>query len=140
MTGASAGPRRRDVFSRMSTTEVLRCLLLSPTPPVTYSAVLPVGEETALFVSAPVSAGRRRRRTLWSRRAGLLPAGGAGAALVSRRHLARPAGRRQPDRPLDGLPVAARRHRRPGRSSAGAARGAACRALPDTPTCTSTAG
>src|SRR4051812_596416 len=69
MTGASAGPRRRDVFSRMSTTEGPRCLLLSPTPPVTYSAVLPVGEETALFVSAPVSAGRRRRRTLWSRRA-----------------------------------------------------------------------
>src|SRR4051794_131370 len=44
--------------------------------------------------------------------AGLLPAGGAGAALVSRRHPAGPAGRRQPDRPLDGLPLSARGHRR----------------------------
>src|SRR5215213_518991 len=50
--------------------------------------------------------------------AGLLPAGGAGAALVSRRHPAGPAGRRQPDWPIDGLPVSARGHRRPRRGGA----------------------
>ena len=39
---------------------------------------------------------------------GLLPAGGAGAALVPRRHSAGPAGCRPPNRPLDDLPVLAR--------------------------------
>src|SRR4051794_27803480 len=63
-------------------------------------------------------AGRRAASTRHARSpagAGLLPAGGAGAALVSRRHPAGPVGRRQPDRSLDGLPVSARGHRRPRR-------------------------
>src|SRR3954470_4739456 len=37
--------------------------------PVTYSAVLPVSEETVLFVSALLAAERRRRRTRSRRRA-----------------------------------------------------------------------
>ena len=37
--------------------------------PVTYSAVLPVSEETVLFVSALLAADRRRRRTRPKRRA-----------------------------------------------------------------------
>src|SRR5881275_1314377 len=37
--------------------------------PVTYSAVLPVGEETVLFVSGLLGAERRRRRTRSRRRA-----------------------------------------------------------------------
>src|SRR3954465_12861967 len=83
--------------------------------PVTYTAVLPVTEETVLFVSALRAAERRGRGTRRGRRAGLLPAGGAGAALVSRRHPAGPAGRRPPDRPLDGLPLSARGDRHPPR-------------------------
>src|SRR3954447_20383317 len=72
-------------------------------------------------------AGRRTASTRHARSpagAGLLPAGGGSAALVSRWHPAGPVGRRQPDRPLDGLPVSARGHRCPGRGGAGAARGA----------------
>jgi hypothetical protein len=37
--------------------------------PVTYSAVLPVGEQTVLFVSALLAAERRRRGTRSRRRA-----------------------------------------------------------------------
>jgi hypothetical protein len=37
--------------------------------PVTYSAVLSVGEETVLFLSALLAAERRRRRTRSRRRA-----------------------------------------------------------------------
>src|SRR5947209_5989666 len=39
--GEAQDPGRRDVFSRMSTTEVLRCLILSPTPPSFRSARRP---------------------------------------------------------------------------------------------------
>src|ERR687894_5299 len=82
--------------------------------PVTYTAMLPVAEETVQFVSGLLATERRRRGTRGpAAGAGLLPAGGAGAALVTRCHPAGPAGRGQPDRILDRLPASARGHRRP---------------------------
>lgn len=69
-------------------------------------------------------AGRRATATRHPRPApdaGLLPADGAGAALVRGWHPAGPAGRGQPHRLLVGLLVSTRGHRRPGRGSTGVA-------------------
>src|SRR5437764_12088191 len=96
--------------------------------PVTYSAVLPVSEEIVLFVSGLLAADRRRRRTRARRRAlGCYRQ----AVLVLRwfcdgTRLAQPAADNRIT-PLEGLPVSARGHRRPGRPVAGAARRAAGR-------------
>src|SRR3954462_4901799 len=96
--------------------------------PVTYSAVLPVSEETVLFVSRLLAAERRRRRTRARRRA----LGCYRQAVLVLRWFCdgtRPAQLAADHRitPLDGLPVSARGHRRPRRSVAGAARRAADR-------------
>src|SRR3954451_11579951 len=64
MAGMSAGPREE---GRLLTDVHHRGPAMSD--PVTYSAVLPVSEETVLFVSALLAAERRRRRTRSRRRA-----------------------------------------------------------------------
>src|SRR3954454_6283836 len=64
MTGDGAGPREE---GRLLTDVHHRGPAMSD--PVTYSAVLPVSEETVLFVSALLAAERRRRRTRSKRRA-----------------------------------------------------------------------
>jgi hypothetical protein len=64
MTGGAQDPGRRDVFSQMSTTRGP-----AVSDPVTYTAVLPVAEETVLFVSGLLAAERRRRGTRGRRRA-----------------------------------------------------------------------
>src|SRR3954452_3720541 len=96
---------------------------------VTYSAVLPVSEETVLFVSALLAAERRRRRTRSRRRA---LGCSRQAVLVVRwfcdgTRLAQLAADNRIT-PLDGLSVSARGHRRPGRWGAGVAWRAAGRA------------
>src|SRR4051812_36224827 len=62
--GQTQDPGRRDVLSQMSTTEVLPCPILSPTPPCS-----PHPNETVLFVSGLLAAERRRRGTRRGRRA-----------------------------------------------------------------------
>src|SRR4051794_5390769 len=85
-----------------SRTEVLLSGL-SPTPPCARQGVhcvvrvRPSGRRATPPRGAKPAAG-----------AGLLPAGGGSATEVPRRYPAGPAGRRQPDRPLDGLPLSAR--------------------------------
>src|SRR3954451_16328397 len=64
MTGVGGGPREE---GRLLTDVHPRGPAMSD--PVTYSAVLPVSEETVLFVSALLGAERRRRRTRSRRRA-----------------------------------------------------------------------
>src|SRR3982750_677693 len=64
MTGDGAGPRE-DVFSQT----VFPTRGPAVSDPVTYTAVLPVEEETVQFVSALLAADRRRRRTRARRRA-----------------------------------------------------------------------
>src|SRR3954451_12454192 len=64
MTGVGGGPREE---GRLLTDVHHRGPAMSD--PVTYSAVLPVSEETVLFVSALLAAERRRRRTRSRRRA-----------------------------------------------------------------------
>src|SRR4051794_16876625 len=96
--------------------------------PVTYSAVLPVSEETVLFVSGLLAAERRRRRTRARRRV----LGCYRQAVLVLRWFCDGTGLAQlaaDNRitPLHGLPVSARGHRRPGRPVAGAARRAAGR-------------
>jgi hypothetical protein len=84
--------------------------------PVGYTAVLSVPEETVLFVSGLLAVERRRRGTRGRRRAVgcyrqavlVLLWFLDGTRLVQ-------LARRRSDRPLDGLPVSARGHQRPGR-------------------------
>src|SRR3954469_21987733 len=64
MTGSSAGPREE---GRLLTDVPHRGPAVSD--PVTYSAVLPVSEETVLFVSGLLAVERRRRGTRGRRRA-----------------------------------------------------------------------
>src|SRR3954447_2297445 len=64
MTGTDAGPRWE---GRLLTDVHHRGPAMSD--PVTYSAVLPVTEETVLFVSGLLAAERRRRGTRRGRRA-----------------------------------------------------------------------
>ena len=77
---------------------------------VTYSAMLPVPEDTVLFVSGLLHAQRRRLGTRAGtrslgcyRQAILVP------ALVARRHPDRPVGRRQRVEPFDRIRLSARR-------------------------------
>src|SRR3954464_411463 len=64
MSGRSAGPREE---GRLLTDAPHRGPAVSD--PVTYTAVLPVSEETVLFVSGLLAAEQRRRRTRRRRRA-----------------------------------------------------------------------
>src|SRR3954447_4274486 len=64
MTGTDAGPRWE---GRLLTDVHHRGPAMAD--PVTYTAVLPVAEETVLFVSGLLAAERRRRGTRWRRRA-----------------------------------------------------------------------
>src|SRR3954451_15263152 len=123
MTGVGGGPREE---GRLLTDVHHRGPAMSDS--VTYSAVLPVSEETVLFVSALLATERRRRRTRSRRRAlGCYRQ----AVLVLRwflngTRLAQLAS----DNAIsasDGLPVSARGHRCPRRGRAGAARRAAGR-------------
>src|ERR671932_160128 len=65
MTGRAQDPGRRDVFLRI----VFPTRGPAVSDPVTYTAVLPVAEETVLFVSRLLAAERRRRGTRGRRRA-----------------------------------------------------------------------
>src|SRR3954451_5992751 len=74
--------------------------------PVSYTAVLPIGESTVAFLSGLLAGERAERRTRKRRRllVGLLPPRSAGAAVVPRRRPGGAGGRRQP---------AQHEHRRP---------------------------
>src|SRR5919202_3201664 len=65
MTGRAQDPGRGDVFSQI----VFPTRGPAVSDPVTYTAVLPVAEETVLFVSGLLAAERRRRGTRGRRRA-----------------------------------------------------------------------
>src|SRR3954454_22735848 len=65
MTGEAQDPGRRDVFSQI----VFPTRGPAVSDPVTYTAVLPVAEETVLFVSRLLADERRRRGTRGHRRA-----------------------------------------------------------------------
>lgn len=75
--------------------------------PVSYTAVLPIGEPTVVYVSGLLNTERRRRRTRRGRRA---LGSWRHAVLVLRWFLdaRRPARRGQPDQQFHGLPVPAR--------------------------------
>jgi hypothetical protein len=108
--------------SSPSPPEVVRCPIPAMSDPDSDTAVLPGHRGRAARGGAARRHPASPPRPAPTAGAGLLPAGGAGAALVRRWHPAGPAGHRQPDRPLDGLPLSARGHRRPCHGRTGVAR------------------